>query len=225
MTSSGSKMLILFVTFIIMNSINISSAGETPKQNEVIESTMLTKVIHNIGELFYGPEIEGSRTFARIKKLQAALLPIMFKLGVMATVVKIILLLSLKAVLIGKLLLFINVGFIIAKLATWKAQEHHHGWQQPSWSGPWQSPSWYPPPQPIHVHIHSHDKEPPHPHYSEHDQPHYKENDQPYLPYSSPNNSPSLGHYDRLDIGPVSKSSSYAEQYSDRNPQRYYGRK
>lgn len=52
-------MLILFLTFIVMSSINITSAGETTKQNEVIESTMLTKVIHNIGKLFYGPEIEG----------------------------------------------------------------------------------------------------------------------------------------------------------------------
>lgn len=42
-----------------MSSINITSAGETTKQNEVIESTMLTKMIHNIGNLFYGPEIEG----------------------------------------------------------------------------------------------------------------------------------------------------------------------
>lgn len=52
-------MLIIFLTFIIMSSINITSAGETTKQNEVIESTMFTKVIHKIGELFYGPEIEG----------------------------------------------------------------------------------------------------------------------------------------------------------------------
>lgn len=52
-------MLILFLTFIIMSSINITSAGETTKQNEVIESTMLTEVIHNVGSLFYGPEIEG----------------------------------------------------------------------------------------------------------------------------------------------------------------------
>jgi len=217
-------MLILFLTFIIMGSINIASAGETTKQNEVMESTMLTKMIHNIGNLFYGSEIEGSRTFGRIKKLQAALLPIMFKLGVMATVVKIILLLSLKAVLIGKLLLFINVGFIIAKIATWKAQEQHGGWQQPpSWSGPpWQTQSWYPPQQPIHVHIHSHDKE--QPHYSEHDQPSYPQ-------YSNPNSysSPSGGHYDRqdrLDIGPVSKSNigNYGDQYTDRGPSRYYGR-
>lgn len=140
----------------------------------------------------------------------------MFKLGVMATVVKIILLLALKAVLIGKLLLFINVGFIIAKIATWKTQEHHHtGWQQPPWSGPWQTQSWYPPPQPIHVHIHSHDKE----------QPHYAEHDQSYPQYTNPNNSPP-GHYDRLDIGPVSKSNAgnYGELYTDRGPQRYYGR-
>lgn len=142
----------------------------------------------------------------------------MFKLGVLATVIKIILLLSLKAVLIGKLLLFINVGFIIAKIATWKSQEHHIGWQQPQqWSGPWQTQSWYPPQQPIHVHIHNHDKE----------QPHYSEHEQSYPQYSSPNIPPS-GHYDRLDIGPVSKSNTGnygADQYPDRGPSRYtYGR-
>ncbi|KAJ6643851.1 hypothetical protein Bhyg_08816 [Pseudolycoriella hygida] len=215
---AGSTMLILFFTFIIMSSINITSAGETTKSTEVIESTMLTKVIHSIRNLFSGPENEGSRTFARIKKLQAALLPIMFKLGVLATVIKLILLLSLKAVLIGKLLLFINVGFIIAKLATWKAQQHDHGWQQPPWSGPWQTPSWYPPPQPIHVHIHNPENKE-NPHYSDHDQ-------QSYLPYNPPSNS-QLGPYDRLDIGPVSKSNagSYSDKYSDRRLSRFYGRR
>lgn len=53
-------MLILFLTFILMSSINITSAGETAKQNEVIESTLLTNVIHNIRNLFYGPEFEGA---------------------------------------------------------------------------------------------------------------------------------------------------------------------
>lgn len=141
----------------------------------------------------------------------------MFKLGVLATVVKLILLLALKAVLIGKLLLFINVGFIIAKIATWKFQDHHNGWQQPQWSGPgpWQTQSWYPPPQPIHVHVHNHEKE----------QPHYSEHEQSYQPYTNPN-TPTSGHYDRLDIGPVSKSNSggYGDQYPDRGPSRYYGR-
>lgn len=138
----------------------------------------------------------------------------MFKLGVMATVVKIILLLSLKAVLIGKLLLIINIGFIIAKIAAWKSQEHHSGWQQPQWSGPWQTPNWYPPQQPIHVHIHN-DKE----------QHHYSEHDQSYPQYTNYNTSPP-GHYDRLDIGPVSKlnSGNYGDSYSDRGPPRYYGR-
>lgn len=138
----------------------------------------------------------------------------MFKLGVMATVVKIILLLSLKAVIIGKLLLMINIGFIIAKIATWKSHEHHNGWQQPQWSGP----SWYPPQQPIHVHIHN-DKEPHLPTYSEHSEHH----DQSYPQYTNPNYSP-VGHYDRLDIGPVSKSKSNdysGDPYADR---RYYGR-
>lgn len=136
----------------------------------------------------------------------------MFKLGVLATVVKIILLLSLKAVLIGKLLLFINFGFIIAKIATWKSHEQHNSWQPPPWSA---APSWYPPQQPIHVHIHSndnHDKE--QPHYSEHDQP-------PYPPYSNPN----VGHYDRYDNGAVSKSNviNYEGVYNERRPSRYYG--
>lgn len=53
-------MLILFVTFIIMTSINITSAGETTKHNEVMESTMLTNVIHYIRNLFDGTEIEGA---------------------------------------------------------------------------------------------------------------------------------------------------------------------
>lgn len=42
-----------------MSSINITYAAETTKPNDVMESTMLTNVIHNIGSFFYGPEIEG----------------------------------------------------------------------------------------------------------------------------------------------------------------------
>lgn len=53
-------MLILFLTFILMSSIRITSAdGDTTKQNEVIESTMFTKMIHNFHNFVYGPEIEG----------------------------------------------------------------------------------------------------------------------------------------------------------------------
>lgn len=139
----------------------------------------------------------------------------MFKLGVMATIVKIILLLSLKAVFIGKLLLFINVGFIIAKIVAWKTQESHHtGWQQPQWSGPpWQTHSWYPSAPPIHVHIHSDNKE-------HHEPPHYSDHsNQPYPHYTNPNSL--SGPYDRLDIGPVSKK--YDQQRDPLSPS-YYGR-
>lgn len=93
-----------------------------------------------------------SRTFGRIKRLQSALLPVMFKLGVMSTIIFILLFLALKGILIGKMILIINVAFVIAKLVAWKESFHHQHQSQIGWY----------PQKDIHVHIHN-----------SHEQPHY----------------------------------------------------
>lgn len=79
----------------------------------------------------------------------------MFKLGIMTMVVFTILLLSIKAVFIGKALLIINLGFILAKVLAWKSKgEFGHGshfepnqWS-PQYGGGKQNND-------IHVHIHN----------------------------------------------------------------------
>lgn len=68
----------------------------------------------------------------------------MFKLGVLSTVIMLILFLTAKGVFIGLMLLMINFGFIVAKLASLKV--HAYGYQ-----------GWSPPQKDIHVHIHNPD--------------------------------------------------------------------
>lgn len=99
-----------------------------------------------------------SRTFGRIqKKLTIGLLPVMFKLGIMTMVIFTILLLAAKAVFIGKLLLIINLGFIMAKLIAWKSteQQHHHRHQDWSPAQRYDSGSSGGSANDIHLHIHN----------------------------------------------------------------------
>lgn len=49
------------------------------------------------------------------------LLPIMFKLGVLSTIIVLTFFLSMKAVFLGVILLLINVGFIVAKVISHKS--------------------------------------------------------------------------------------------------------
>lgn len=85
------------------------------------------------------------------------LLPVMFKLGVISTIIMFTFFLAVKGVGIGLLILMINFGFIIAKLISLKhiewpsvSHDHHHGWQAPSWSPPQIGQD-----KNIHVHIHN----------------------------------------------------------------------
>lgn len=74
----------------------------------------------------------------------------MFKMGIMTMVIVTILLLVAKSVLIGKLLLIINLGFVLAKLIAWKQHDgdgHHGGggWSKSNAAGQ----------NDIHLHIHN----------------------------------------------------------------------
>uniref|UniRef100_A0A336LWS4 CSON004179 protein n=1 Tax=Culicoides sonorensis TaxID=179676 RepID=A0A336LWS4_CULSO len=59
---------------------------------------------------------ESGRTFGRIKRFQMLLIPLAYKMGLFTAVIGIILLLTLKSVLIGKAILFLNVAFMLVKL-------------------------------------------------------------------------------------------------------------
>jgi hypothetical protein len=61
--------------------------------------------------------ITQSRTFGRIKRLQQALLPVMFKMGVMSTLVLLLVLMTKKILVISLILLMTNFTFIAVKLA------------------------------------------------------------------------------------------------------------
>ncbi|XP_032683650.1 uncharacterized protein LOC116849998 [Odontomachus brunneus] len=81
-----------------------------------------------------------SRTFG-IKRLQFMLMPLMYKMGVMMTMLMVLTAVSVKGLFIGIILLVLKLSAFLAKFhSAW----HHHAAPQ-EWS----------PPQPIHVHVHN----------------------------------------------------------------------
>ncbi|XP_076292658.1 uncharacterized protein LOC143214945 [Lasioglossum baleicum] len=75
-----------------------------------------------------------ARTFG-VKRIQFMLMPMVYKMGVMMTMLTVLTVISLKGLLIGVALLVLKLSTIIAKFTS--------GWQQ--------NPSQ----QPIHVHVHN----------------------------------------------------------------------
>lgn len=82
-----------------------------------------------------------SRTFGH-KRIQFMLMPMMYKMGVMMTMLMIITAISAKGLLVGIMVLVLKLSTFLAKL--------HSGYHAPQ---PW--PSGYHAPQPVHVHVHS----------------------------------------------------------------------
>lgn len=78
------------------------------------------------------------------------LIPIAFKAGILTVAIFTILLVAVKSLLIGKLLLILNLGYILAKLVAWKtgSNDHHEHFSK-SWSPPASSAN------DIHLHIHN----------------------------------------------------------------------
>ncbi|XP_076652938.1 uncharacterized protein LOC143359100 [Halictus rubicundus] len=75
-----------------------------------------------------------ARTFG-VKRIQFMLMPMVYKMGVMMTMLTVLTVISLKGLLIGVALLVLKLSTIIAKFTS--------GWQQNTSS------------QPIHVHVHN----------------------------------------------------------------------
>ncbi|XP_012522291.2 uncharacterized protein LOC105828486 [Monomorium pharaonis] len=82
-------------------------------------------------------ELGEFRTFGQ-KRIQFMLMPMMYKMGVMMTMLMVIAAISAKGVLIGLIVLVLKLSTFLTKL--------HSGWHTPQ--------SW-PSPQPVHVHLHS----------------------------------------------------------------------
>lgn len=102
--------------------------------------------------------LETGRTFGTIKRFQTALLPIMYKLGVMSAVIFMTLFLAFKGVFIGTLILVLNLTFFAIKFGSYLKSDHHHGWQPPShgWAPPTiNHGNGWPPHKDVHLHIHN----------------------------------------------------------------------
>lgn len=82
------------------------------------------------------------------------MLPIVFKLGILFAMIKIILFLSLKSVGIGLLILMINFAFIVSKVALffkeYSSQKHGHG----GWYGGGHGGGGGWPQKDVHLHVH-----------------------------------------------------------------------
>lgn len=85
------------------------------------------------------------RTFGRIKKLQAALIPVVYKLGIISAVVIMTFFLAFKSVFIGTVILILNLTFFALKIGMLLKSDHNHAHSINSWQ----------PPKDIHLHIHN----------------------------------------------------------------------
>ncbi|XP_029176270.1 uncharacterized protein LOC114944506 [Nylanderia fulva] len=79
-------------------------------------------------------KFEEARTFGRIRRLQFMLMPIIYKMGVMMTMLMVLTAISVKGLFIGIILLVFKFGSFLSKIYSgWHATSH----------------------QPIHLHIHN----------------------------------------------------------------------
>ncbi|XP_013104219.2 uncharacterized protein LOC106084833 [Stomoxys calcitrans] len=86
-----------------------------------------------------GREVQ-ARTFGKIRRLQMALIPIIFKFGILTAMVAFLVAIAMKTLFLIKVLLVINVFALLGKFFTLKADLFHTGHSsQPSWG-------WSPPP-------------------------------------------------------------------------------
>ncbi|XP_052861260.1 uncharacterized protein LOC128268250 [Anopheles cruzii] len=92
-----------------------------------------------------GTGIAESRTFGRIRRLQAMIVPVMFFLGVMKTLLAFLVAISLKTLFVGISILMINVGLALAKVIAFFKSKHSYDQHGGGWSGD----------KNIHVHIHN----------------------------------------------------------------------
>nr|CAD7258649.1 unnamed protein product [Timema shepardi] len=81
------------------------------------------------------------RTFGARKRLMMVLLPMMYKMGVMTTLLVALVVLVLKSITIGIILLVLAFGNLFGKLGWQHHQQQQHG-------------GWTPPQPPVHVHVH-----------------------------------------------------------------------
>ncbi|XP_037947343.1 uncharacterized protein LOC119679201 [Teleopsis dalmanni] len=110
------------------------------------------------------------RTFGKIRRLQMALIPIIFKFGILTAMVAFLVMLSMKTIFLLKVLIFMNAAIVLGKFLTLKADWVPHttsyvaqqpwnygsnGWNQhvsKSWTTPEQEVQH--PSKEIHLHIH-----------------------------------------------------------------------
>ncbi|XP_017488796.1 PREDICTED: uncharacterized protein LOC108377043, partial [Rhagoletis zephyria] len=82
-----------------------------------------------------------SRTFGKIRRLQMALIPLIFKFGILTAMVAFLIMLGMKTLFLVKLLVLMNAAAILAKFITLKSDFGGHGHSGPSWN----YQSWTPP--------------------------------------------------------------------------------
>lgn len=123
---------------------------------------LLFQIIHKANFHLFPIPAETGRTFGAVKRFQSALLPIMYKLGVMSAVIVMTLFLAFKSVLIGTLILVLNLTFFAIKFGTYFKSDHH--WSPPPVShqppSGWSPPTLnhgngWPPHKDVHLHIHN----------------------------------------------------------------------
>lgn len=107
--------------------------------------------------------LEG-RTFGKIRRMQMALVPLVFKFGFLYAMVAFLILLGIKTLFVVKMLLVLNSASLLGKLLSWKLPvvTQHSTDHYPIWNGPpayehhpsFTSANAYQPNKEIHLHLH-----------------------------------------------------------------------
>lgn len=107
---------------------------------KIDENNNVANDITRLGDYIFGaePGIQG-RTFAQ-KRLQFMMLPMMFKMGVITTILIFLTVISLKGLTIGVILLVLKLSALFGKFYTIVQPQHQT---------PWLSSA-----QPVHLHVH-----------------------------------------------------------------------
>ncbi|XP_008211139.1 uncharacterized protein LOC103316907 [Nasonia vitripennis] len=90
-----------------------------------------------------GKALREGRTFGH-KRIQFMMMPMIYKMGVMMTMLAVLTVISLKGLLIGLILLILKLSTIFGKIYSWHSQSYGHH-SHAAWT----------PPQPVHVHVHN----------------------------------------------------------------------
>ncbi|XP_011301728.1 uncharacterized protein [Fopius arisanus] len=125
---------------ILLVGSTVSTADDGFQVEKIAKDTSTSQLVTNLIDFIFGHSISSQgRTFG-MKRIQFMLMPMMYKMGMMTTLLVVLTVISLKGLMIGIMLLVLKLSAFLGKF--YSAMSSHH---QVAWS---------PPAPPVYVHVH-----------------------------------------------------------------------